>query len=77
MTGTERVLEQWKEKEDLQDLSHATAHLIYGSSEGRFKIRYAPKQLTKEEVELVNYNYLDYEKAMKLYSPDKLKNGFN
>jgi len=75
--GTDRVLAQWKENEDLQDLTHATAHLIHGSSEGRFTITYAPKYLTREEVESVHYQYLDYEEALRLYPPDKLKNGFN
>ncbi len=32
----------------MQDLAHATAHLIHGSSEGRFKITYAPGHLTHE-----------------------------
>ncbi|MCD9026160.1 lactate racemase domain-containing protein [Cohnella silvisoli] len=75
--GTPRVLEQWKKNADLQDLTHATAHLIHGSSEGRFKITYAPKYLTREDIESVHYNYLDYDQAMKMYSPDKLQNGFN
>lgn len=75
--GTEKVMQLWKEKEDLQDLTHATAHLIHGSSEGRFKITYAPGHLTKEEIESVNFGYLDYSKAMEIYQPDKLKNGFN
>jgi hypothetical protein len=39
--GTEKVMKLWKENEDLRDLTHATAHLIHGSSEGRFKITYA------------------------------------
>jgi len=75
--GTEKILKLWKEHEILQDLTHATAHLIHGSSEGRFKITYAPGHLSKEEIESVNFNYLDYHKAMEMYNPDKLKNGFN
>lgn len=75
--GTERILEQWKKQDDLQDLTHATAHLIHGSSEGRFKITYAPKYLNKEEIESVHYQYLDYDSAVELYPPDKLTNGFN
>ena len=70
-------MQYWKEKKELQDLTHATAHLIHGSSEARFKITYAPGHLTKEEIESVNYNYLDYNEAIKMYSPDKLTNGFN
>lgn len=76
-SGTEKVMKYWKENEDLQDLTHATAHLIHGSSEDRFEITYAPGHLLKEEIESVNFNYLDYHKAMEIYSPDKLRNGFN
>lgn len=76
-SGTEKVMRLWKENADLQDLTHATAHLIHGSSEDRFKITYAPGHLTKEEVESVNFSYLDYNEAMEKYSPEKLKNGFN
>jgi len=75
--GTEKVMKLWSEQEDLQDLTHATAHLIHGSSEGRFKVTYAPGHLTREEIESVNFNFLDYDKAIETYSPDKLKNGFN
>ncbi len=75
--GTEKVLELWKQNEILQDLTHATAHLIHGSSEGRFKITYAPGHLSKEEIESVNFNYLDYGKAIEMYNPEKLHNGFN
>jgi len=76
-SGTKKIMELWKKNDDLQDLTHATAHLIHGSSEGRFKITYAPGHLTKEEIEQVNFNYLDYNKALENYNPDKLKNGFN
>ncbi|MCE5345705.1 MAG: lactate racemase domain-containing protein [Bacteroidales bacterium] len=75
--GTPEIMKLWKENEDLQDLTHATAHLIHGSSEGRFKITYAPGYLSKEEIESVNFNYLEYNKAVDLYNPEKLKNGFN
>jgi nickel-dependent lactate racemase len=75
--GTGKIMKLWKEHEDLQDLTHATAHLIHGSSEGRFKITYAPGHLTQKEIESVNFQYLDYKKALELYPPDKLKNGFN
>jgi nickel-dependent lactate racemase len=75
--GTPKVMELWRKNEDLQDLTHATAHLIHGSSEGRFKITYAPGHLSKEEIESVNFAYMDYHQAMERYQPDKLKNGFN
>lgn len=75
--GTPRVMKLWKEHEELQDLTHATAHLIHGSSEGRFKITYAPGHLSKEEMESVNFGYMNYNEAMEYYNPSKLINGFN
>ena len=39
----------------------AAAHLIHGSSEGRFKITYCPGMLTREEIESVNFGYHDLE----------------
>jgi hypothetical protein len=76
-TGTPKVMELWKKNEDLQDLTHATAHLIHGSSEGRFKITYAPGHLSKEEIESVNFGYMNYPEAIEKYNPSKLHNGFN
>lgn len=76
-SGTKKVMQLWKEKDELKDLSHATAHLIHGSSEGRFTVTYAPRHLSKEEIEQVNFGYLKYEDAMEMYNPDKLKNGYN
>ena len=37
-------MELYKQNADMQDLAHATAHLIHGSSEDRFRITYAPGQ---------------------------------
>ena len=76
-TGTPNVMKLWKTEAMLQDLTHGTAHLIHGSSEGRFKITYAPGHLTREEVEGVNFAYANYEETVKRYNPEKMKNGFN
>jgi nickel-dependent lactate racemase len=76
-SGTPRVMEAWKKNADLQDLTHATAHLIHGSSEGRFMITYAPGHLSKAEMESVNFGYMDIAQALERYSPARLKNGFN
>jgi len=75
--GTPRVMEQYRKNADMQDLAHATAHLIHGSSEGRFTITYAPGHLTREEVEGVNFQYADLEETLKRYPIDQLKEGFN
>ncbi|MCF7854164.1 MAG: hypothetical protein K9N51_05140 [Candidatus Pacebacteria bacterium] len=58
-------MELYKNEEELQDLTHATARLIHGSSEGRFSITYAPGHLPQEEVESVNFNYLDLDEPLK------------
>lgn len=76
--GTERVMTQHKTNAEMQDLAHATAHLLHGSSEGRFTIRYAPGGgLTKAEIEQVNFEFADYGETIKRYNPETLKNGFN
>lgn len=75
--GTEKVMAAWKKEPILQDLTHGTAHLIHGSSEGRFKITYAPGHLSKEEMESVNFGYADLAETLRRYDIAKLKNGFN
>jgi nickel-dependent lactate racemase len=75
--GRERVLELVKENEDLQGNLSVAAHLIHGSSDGRFSITYAVEKLTKEEVEGVNFGYLPLKQAFEKYDPEKLKDGFN
>ncbi|MBI1246396.1 DUF2088 domain-containing protein [bacterium] len=74
---TDKILELYKQNADMQDLAHGTAHLMHGTSEGRFTIRYAPGHLTKEEIEQVHFAYADYEETIKRYPINKLKEGFN
>jgi nickel-dependent lactate racemase len=76
-TGTERIMKLWKTEPDLQDLTHGTAHLIHGSSEGRFKITYAPGFVSEAEIRGVNFEYADLDEALARYNPQMLKNGFN
>jgi len=53
------------------------AHLVHGSSEGRFKITYCPGHLSREEIESVHFEYRDPYEAMERYNPDKLRDGYN
>ncbi|MDD5699243.1 MAG: lactate racemase domain-containing protein [Victivallaceae bacterium] len=76
-TGTPNIMKLWRTEPVLQDLTHGTAHLIHGSSEGRFRITYAPGKLTRKEIEGVNFSYADYEATVKRYHPEKLQTGFN
>jgi nickel-dependent lactate racemase len=75
--GTPQVLDLYKTEEDLQDLAHGAAHLMHGSSEGRFTIRYAPGGLTREEVEGVHYEYADLQEALTRYNPEAMTEGWN
>ena len=75
--GTKSLLQYWQNEEILQEFAHATAHLIHGSTEGRFTVTYAPGNLSKEEIESVHYTYMNPQEAMKRYNPKKLKPGFN
>ena len=75
--NTPKVLELVNENEDLQNSLGAAAHLIHGSSEGRFSITYCPGHISKEEIESVNFNYSDLEAMLKKYNPEILKDGVN
>ena len=75
--GTPATLASLKENEDLQNNLGAAAHLIHGSSEGRFTVTYCPGHLTREEIESVNFKYADLNEMLKKYNPEKLKDGFN
>ena len=76
-TGTQRILSLYKTEPDLQEIAHGTAHLIHGSSEGRFTIRYAPGHLSKKEIEGVGYEYADLREAQARYAPESMKEGWN
>ena len=65
------------ENQDLRDNMGAAAHLIHGSSDGRFTITYAVKDITKEEVEGVGFLAADYDEMVKRYDPTKLQYGYN
>jgi nickel-dependent lactate racemase len=75
--GTPATLAAVKTNEELQQNLSAAAHLIHGSSEGRFSVTYCPGLLTRAEIESVNFKYADLGEALKKYNPEKLKDGFN
>lgn len=62
---------------ELRDNLSAAAHLIHGSSENRFKITYATENISKEEIESVGYNHVDYSVAAEKYDFQNLKDGWN
>ena len=75
--GTPATLDAVSANDDLQGSLSAAAHLIHGSSEGRFKITYCPGKLSREEIEGVGFAYRDLKDAQRQYDPTKLKDGWN
>ena len=75
--GTPATLEAVKTDAELAANLSAAAHLIHGSSEGRFTIRYCPGELTRAEIEGVHFAYGDLGEYSAKYDPAKLKDGWN
>ena len=75
--GRLQILKDFKENEDLQQNMGAAAHLIHGSSDGRFQITYAVKNISREEVEGVGFAAADYDEMARRYDPEKLAYGYN
>lgn len=74
--GRENTLNQFLENADLKENPSAAAHLIHGSSDGRFTITYAVTHLTREEVEGVGFRYMPYEEAAAKYKPEDIHDGY-
>ena len=75
--GTPKTLEAVKHDPNLAANLSAAAHLIHGSSEGRFRITYCPGHLSKEEIENASFQYADLKTMTAKYDPAKLSDGWN
>ena len=75
--GTPNIMEAMEKDADLKNNLSAVAHLIHGSSEGRFSITYCPGHLSRAEVEGVGFKYADLNKMQEKYDIHKLKDGWN
>ncbi|MBK9990843.1 MAG: DUF2088 domain-containing protein [Verrucomicrobia bacterium] len=75
--GTPKTLASTKANEELRNNLSAAAHLIHGSSEGRFGITYCPGHLTQAEIEGVGFKYADLKTMTTRYNPETLKDGWN
>ncbi len=73
--GRDYTLQKVKEEAALEENLSVAAHLIHGSSEDRFQIRYCPGKLSQREIEEVGYLYGDLAKYQKYYSDSQ--EGFN
>ncbi|MBO4620141.1 MAG: DUF2088 domain-containing protein [Victivallales bacterium] len=77
--GRLNTLEQFQkpENQDLRDNMGAAAHLIHGSSDGRFRITYAVKDITQEEIVGVGFISASYDEMAAKYDPGKFQYGYN
>ena len=76
--GTPATLKAVQENQDLRDNLGAAAHLIHGSSEGRFRITYCPgPAVSRQEIEGVGFGWADLEETMSRYGVTSLKDGWN
>jgi nickel-dependent lactate racemase len=74
---TPQIMQFVQETDDLPQNLSAAAHLIHGSSEGRFRVTYCPGKLSREEIEGVGYEYADLAAMQAKYDPHKLDEGWN
>jgi hypothetical protein len=75
--GTEKVLALVRDRADLRGNLSAAAHLIHGSSEGRFSVTYCPGHVSRSEIEGAGFKYADLKGLMARYDPQRLRDGFN
>ena len=73
--GTPHTLKQVEENEELRENLSAAAHLIHGSSEGRFRITYCAGKLSQDEIEAVGFECGDVGEALRRYPVDHLRDG--
>ena len=76
--GTDHTLKAIDSDPEMAGNLSAAAHLIHGTSEGRFKITYCPGPgVTQREIESVGFSYRPYAEAAASYDPDRLTTGWH
>jgi len=74
---TPEIMEAVAKNEDLAANLSAAAHLVHGSTEGRFTVEYCPGSLSPEEIRGVGYEFGDWKHAMREYSIEGLQDGWH
>ena len=75
--GTGSTLGSLANNKDLEKNLSAAAHLIHGSSEGRFRITYCPGYLSANEIEEAGYHFADWQEMYKRYLASNPATGYN
>lgn len=71
--GTSEILEAMRGNTDLAGNLGVVAHLIHGSSEGRFTITYCAGGLSRADIESVGFQYGELSR----FDPSRLRTGWN
>ena len=76
---TPEIMAAVRANPDLGGNLSAAAHLIHGSSEGRFTVTYCtdPAKVSRQEIEGVGYAWADVRERMQTYDPARLTDGWN
>lgn len=74
---TPEVLRMVEENQDLRDNLGTAAHLIHGTSDGRFDVIYAPGEMTPEEITAVGYQFGDWRELTQRYQCEQLNDGWH
>ena len=77
--GRERVLALLKSgaSDALNENRSAAAHLIHGSTDGRFTVTYAVESAFRAQMERVQFQSADIYEMLRRYDPQKLTCGYN
>ncbi|MDC7233185.1 MAG: D-mannonate epimerase, partial [Spirochaetales bacterium] len=75
--GTPYVMDCVDSRPDMAENLSVAAHLIHGSSEGRFTITYCPGKLSREEVEDAGFAYGELSEYETKYPRARLAEGWN
>jgi nickel-dependent lactate racemase len=72
------ILDKTKTDTELSGNLSAAAHLIHGSSENRFTVRYCPgEKVSKQEIESVGFQWGELKEMLANYDINKLASGWN
>jgi nickel-dependent lactate racemase len=75
--GTPATLNAMRSDPALAANLGVVAHLIHGSSEGRFTITYCPRHLDRNDIEGVGFQYGDLSAMQSRIDPTQLRTGWN
>lgn len=71
------LLQMARDSGQLMEYMVPLSQMVISHTNNRFKVTYAAKKITRQEIESVFCNYADYDVVVKKYDPLKMKEGEN